>query len=467
MASWKRFFHRSAPGSRALGLGGTLALFGVGMVALGGCTLDRAGLVAGTGGTSSSSTTSASSAGTTVSTGGCTTGAGCTPCVEDVDCGAPTNDGCTASTCVASVCTPKGTAGDPAATQTANDCKKNVCGADGKPASEDDPLDLPADEGNACTDQTCVGGTPTFSPVALGTACASGTCDDKGICVNCTKDGDCQTGTTPTCDQTLNTCISCSDTIKNGTETTPDCGGNCKICDGDACSKGMDCKSGQCFDGVCCNAACAGLCQACNLPGSIGVCTSVPAGQPDATDCDSPMDACNGAGACKKAAGAMCAQGSECGSGFCFAGLCRTEDGGDCTTGLTCASGSCLNLKCADCGGAGDCASAVCTAMTCKAPLGAACEGDSDCGAGTCQFNLCLVANNGACTLNADCVSGVCKAGMCAPCSVADPCTVGASCGATFFGPAGTCNRPKGAYCYVKNQCEGLKPCTGFPPTCQ
>ena len=108
-----------------------------------------------------------------------------------------------------------------------------------------------------------------------------------------------------------------------------------------------------------------------------------------------------------------------------------------------------------------------CAAPTCKAPPGAGCEVDADCSAGTCQFKLCLIVNGGACNLNADCVSGVCKAGVCSPCTVSDPCTPGASCGMTYFGMTGTCNRPNGAYCYIKNQCEGLKPCTGFPPVCQ
>ena len=468
MASWQRFFLRSAPGSRALGVRITLALFGAVMVALGGCTLDRSGLVAGSGGASSgstTSTTSTTSASTSVSTGSCTTDAGCMPCVDDAICGPPTNDGCTVSTCVASVCTPKDTAGDPAGMQTANDCKKNVCGADGKPASKDDPLDLPADEGNACTDQTCVGGTPMFVPVALGTTCASGTCDAKGICVNCTKDGDCKMGTMPTCDQTLNTCISCSDNIQNGTETTPDCGGICKTCISDPCSKDGDCGSGQCADDVCCNADCKGPCQACNLPGSVGACTSLPVGQPDPGVCSAGMPVCNAAGACKKAAGVACANGGECGSGACLAGLCRTEIGGACVSNLTCASGRCLATKCAACVVAGDCTSMMCNAGVCKVPLGSACDIDTDCAAGTCKLKLCLVDNPGACSVAADCVSGVCTANKCAPCANGNDCGANVGCGGVFGVSA--CSRPKGAYCANNTQCYGLAPCTGFPPTCQ
>jgi hypothetical protein len=67
MASWNGIFHLYARGSRVIGLGVTLALAGVVMIAPGGCTLDREGVSAGGGGASSTST------------GGCTTEAGCTP----------------------------------------------------------------------------------------------------------------------------------------------------------------------------------------------------------------------------------------------------------------------------------------------------------------------------------------------------------------------------------------------------
>ncbi len=470
MAAWKRLFHRTARGSRALGLGVTLALTGVALVAPGGCALDRQGLSTGGSASTSSTTTGAttSSASSTTSTGSCTTGPGCTPCVTATDCAPPTFDGCTASICVDSVCAPKDTTGMAAATQTANDCHKNVCGADGKPAPEDDPLDLPADDGNACTDQTCVQGVPTFPPVAMGTVCANGTCDDKGNCFNCTKNSDCTTGLTPTCDKALNTCVTCDDTVKNGTETAADCGGNCKTCKGDSCNNDGECITGQCADSLCCDSDCMGPCQACNLPGLGGKCSNVPAGQPSPS-CNGATQACNGAGMCKAAAGVACMTNTDCGSGSCFAQQCRIETGGVCMTDLACASGLCAGGVCINCLVNTDCASMKCNVGTgvCQVPGGAECDQDTDCAIGKCMpFRLCQVLDSGACAKAADCRSGVCKGALCVPCSATNTCSGNATCGSAPFGP-NTCNLPKGAYCFNSGQCVAGDMCTGYPATCQ
>jgi hypothetical protein len=423
----------------------------------------------GKGGAGGGGSTSSVPVATSTSSGGCEIDHTCVACVIDTDCGPPTNDGCTVSTCVASVCTPKDTTGLPAATQTANDCKRNVCGANGKPTSVNDANDLPPDDGNACTDQTCAAGVPVFLPVAAGTVCANGTCDDKGNCVNCNTNADCTQGLNPTCDPSLHTCVSCSDGVKNGLETMVDCGGNCNICLGDPCANNAGCVSSQCTDGVCCDIACVGACQSCNLPGSVGACASVPAGQKDPQSCDTATEACDGAGMCKTAAGASCVFDTDCASGACLGGICRIQTGGDCANALSCASGRCVNAKCADCAVNGDCATGACSAPTCKAPGGAACDIDSDCAGNKCQFGLCLVDNGSACAVAADCRSGVCAGGVCGPCTgVPVTCSPGASCGSMAFGAiAGVCNRPMGAYCINNLQCEGLKPCKGFPATCQ
>jgi hypothetical protein len=52
-----------------------------------------------------------------------------------------------------------------------------------------------------------------------------------------------------------------------------------------ACSVSADCVSGLCVDGVCCSSACGGSCQACNLAGSEGSCTPIPAGADPALEC--------------------------------------------------------------------------------------------------------------------------------------------------------------------------------------
>lgn len=66
---------------------------------------------------------------------------------------------------------------------------------------------------------------------------------------------------------------------------------------GSICSSGGQCASGNCADGVCCNTACNGLCFACNIPGSVGTCTAIPAGQDPFNECPGAQT-CNGAGAC-------------------------------------------------------------------------------------------------------------------------------------------------------------------------
>ena len=45
---------------------------------------------------------------------------------------------------------------------------------------------------------------------------------------------------------------------------------------GATCSDSSGCQSGHCSESVCCDVACDGFAQACNRPGSVGTCTTVP-----------------------------------------------------------------------------------------------------------------------------------------------------------------------------------------------
>src|SRR5262245_24558190 len=54
---------------------------------------------------------------------------------------------------------------------------------------------------------------------------------------------------------------------------------------GATCASGDECGSGQCVDGVCCESACNGVCEACNLPTSVGKCAAVAAGEDPAKEC--------------------------------------------------------------------------------------------------------------------------------------------------------------------------------------
>jgi cysteine-rich repeat protein len=76
------------------------------------------------------------------------------------------------------------------------------------------------------------------------------------------------------------------------------------------CSASNQCQSGNCTDGFCCNTACGGTCQACDLAGSVGTCGNIPAGQDPANECAGATN-CNGAGGCGTVCGDGIVQGSE------------------------------------------------------------------------------------------------------------------------------------------------------------
>ena len=74
-------------------------------------------------------------------------------------------------------------------------------------------------------------------------------------------------------------------------------GNICKRVNGQSCSLDTECATGRCVDGVCCNTACSGTCEKCNLAGLNGICSAVPDGQDIDNEC--PGGVCNGARACQ------------------------------------------------------------------------------------------------------------------------------------------------------------------------
>ena len=155
-------------------------------------------------------------------------------------------------------------------------------------------------------------------------------------------------------------------------------GGVCRInrALGSECAAGTQCASGFCAGGVCCASACTETCYACAVPGSVGSCVPVPAGQDPASQCppSSPSTCgraggCNGAGACQlHPAGTQCGAPScadssavsaatcdglgrcapgdtrSCGAYRCEGNACRSRctSSNDCREGFACSGGSCL-----------------------------------------------------------------------------------------------------------------------------
>ena len=132
---------------------------------------------------------------------------------SDVDCGGS----CTTKCANAKTCA------------VAGDCTSGVCNSGSKTCT-------PA----ACTD-TVKNGTET--DVDCGGSCTTKCADTK----KCLVGADC---TSLNCDAGAKTCTAptCSDVLKNGTETDVDCGGSCttKCVDTKKCLVGADCASGVC-----------------------------------------------------------------------------------------------------------------------------------------------------------------------------------------------------------------------------
>jgi hypothetical protein len=109
---------------------------------------------------------------------------------------------------------------------------------------------------------------------------------------------------------------------------------------GEYCSENLECASGFCVDGVCCENACSQKCQACNLSGYAGSCRMVSNG----TDC-SDSNVCNGretcqSGECQAGTPLTCDEPGPCLSAGCDpAAGCFSElmaDGAPCPDSVLC-----------------------------------------------------------------------------------------------------------------------------------
>lgn len=157
-------------------------------------------------------------------------------------------------------------------------------------------------------------------------------CGGQGDCI----DGSCNTSVKGgkvcckvECGQAA--CQSCSERA-DGCAQTPYgqngqfCEQSWQMCDGRACvwrasvangkpCKGpLECKSGFCADGVCCDAKCDGACVSCGQSGKGGTCSPIARGQADVPAC---IGVCDGAGKCALPSKARCRNDSECLSGHC------------------------------------------------------------------------------------------------------------------------------------------------------
>ncbi|MDI1452030.1 VCBS repeat-containing protein, partial [Polyangium sp. 6x1] len=114
-------------------------------------------------------------------------GAGkCVGCIQPSDC-AGVDDECKTRTCVENVCGVSYTAaGTVIAAQVVGDCAQAICDGNGNVSNIPEDDDLPADDGDDCTDDVCTAGAPSHPAKTNGLACDDGDA--------CTQTGTCQTG---------------------------------------------------------------------------------------------------------------------------------------------------------------------------------------------------------------------------------------------------------------------------------
>lgn len=303
----------------------------------------------------------------------CSTGSQCTSgnCVDDVCCNSSCNG---AATCVS--CNLVGSEGTCALIPNGEDPDDECVGGE------------VCDGGGSCT------AGPNGVACTAGVQCTSGNCVD-GVCCDTSCGGTCES-----CNQagSVGSCTA----IPDGQDPIDECSG-AEVCngaagcrpgeDGLACTAGVECSSGNCVDGVCCDTACAGTCESCNLAGSGGVCTIIPDSQDPDDECTGAQ-ACDGAGNCRQGDnGVACGDPGECLSGNCVDGLCCNTNCG----------GTCVSCNLAGLGG-------ICSLIPDNQ------DPDDECtGAMVCSGSAsCRLGNNGtACTAFDQCQSGNCTDGVC------------------------------------------------------
>lgn len=247
----------------------------------------------------------------------------------------------------------------------------SLCGATGQTLSC-------CNSRQVCQSNTCVTRPTCTDGIKNGT---ESDVDCGGSCTPCANGLRCNSGT----DCQSKVCVSgtcrvpaCNDGVKNGSETDVDCGGTCPKCaNGRNCSTNNDCASGICTGGVCQANLCQGV-----------VCTAI--------------DQCHDVGVCNPGTG-VCSNPAKVDGTAC-------DDGNACTRADTCQSGVCVGSN-----------PVVCTALD-------QCHNAGTCDPATGACSNPLKADGTACNDNNPCThTDVCLSGVCVGtpvnCDDGDPCT--------------------------------------------
>ncbi len=288
---------------------------------------------------------------------------------------------------------------------------------------------------------------------AFGSECLSGFCTDNVCCENACS------GTCKTCN--LGAMPGVCNNVPTNTDPANECsgadvcngGGACVKVNGAGCGGPGECLSGFCTDGVCCENTCGGTCKACNVAGSLGLCSNILFGVDPANECMGAA-VCDGAGGCKKGPGDACTLGTDCASNFCADGVCCNEAcSGTCRACNLASPGTCSNVAsnqdpANECAGAADCNGAG----ACELAAGVTCTLGTQCSSGFCVDGVCCgSACDGACQA----CSAVKTGGVNGTCSFvttnSDPDN---ECAAAECNGTGACEVGNGVMCTQGTQCQ-------------
>lgn len=187
---------------------------------------------------------------------------------------------------------------------------------------------------------------------------------------------------------------------------------------GTSCTASNQCSLGFCADGVCCNSACSGQCEACNLAGHAGTCSPVT-GAPVGARTPCPGDGSPCAGSCGGTDTQSCVlpgSSTRCRAASCTSGVATLAE-------YCAGTGSCPAARTQNCGGQ------VCGVSQCSG-----CTTDSECGlARFCRGGVCnpLAGSGAVCSRDGECGTGHCTGGVCCDTSCSTQCDA-AVCGAAI-----------------------------------
>lgn len=289
-------------------------------------------------------------------------------------------------------------------------CAPYVCGGSASTCPGTCANDAGCSAGNYC-DAThhCIPQGVQGATCSAADQCLNGRCVD-GVCCNSTCGSGCDVCAASLGAVANGVCTvlaagaagtpSCAPYVCSGRESCPTfCTADAQCqsgdyCDGSGacvplltvahtCGSAHECGSGFCAEGICCDQACLGSCERCDMAGHAGTCTPVAAGPSEAClplRCDGTSESCP----------TLCLTNGDCADGFaCLAGTCTPERtaGASCTQAAECGSGFCVDGVCCNSACEGACAACALPGHlgTCSLVTGASAPGRTACdGTGLC-----------------------------------------------------------------------------------